>query len=164
MDPLFDRAWFIATLFGTKYADTLTDEQYAFAFILAENELQNVKCWCPKVYRVALSIKISLLLDGARLGLTDAPIVPDVELAGGTQEAYVIEDEVYDVRRKYKLVKKAAQVVSSGPAAQLERIIITCQRPLAIGAFLAGGINSATGGCCGSGDSIGDKAEFKNPM
>lgn len=150
-------AWFIASLFGTKYAANLTVAQYEFAFTLAESELESVKCWCPKLYPHALSIKISLILDASGLGLAvSAP--PVVSPSGGTQDAYVIEDEVFDVRRKYKLVDKATQAVTSSPVAQLDRIILNCKPPMSVGATLARGIGGALG-CCGNG--IGDKAEFR---
>lgn len=155
----YDIAWFKASLFGAPYAD-ISEAQYDFALTMAEAELADILCWCPKLYPGALSIKISLLLSGAGVGVTDDPslVVP-----GGEYEAYVTEDEVFDVRRKYKVVERNAQVTGSSPASQLQRMLDTCKPPLGVGAFIATRVVSAMGGsagCCGSG--IADKAEWNH--
>lgn len=158
----FDRAWFIATLFGVPYAATLTDAEYEFAYTLAESELASVLCWCPKLYPTALSIKIAILLSGSGLG-TGVAAPPVVGGTSPSVVAYVQEDEVFDVRRRYKFVDQTPQLAESSPAAQLAKIIDACKPPLAVGAFLAGGISRALGGarCC-SPDPIGDKAEWNH--
>lgn len=158
---LYDLAWFIATVFGERFAANLTPAQYDFAKTLAEDELANILCWCPKLYPQALSIKIALILESAGMGL--APPAPPVAGASApTQEAYVIEDEVFDVRRKYKLVEAASQKVASSPASMLQTIIDRCKPPLRVGAFLAGGIRGMGLGNCCSSDPIGDKAEWNH--
>lgn len=147
----YDKAWFLLSLFGARFGVALTDDQYEFAAGIAADELKNVLCWCPTQYPQALSIRIALILEAANFG-GDEP----APLAGAvpSHDAFVVEDEVFDVRRKYKLVPASAQRASSSPAEILQGIIDRCRRPLAIGAFLARGAQLMNCGC------VGDKAEF----
>ena len=153
---LYDMAWFLATVFGAKFP-SLQEAHYDFAKALAEDELKSILCWCPSMYPHALSIKISIILEVA------TPTSDDGLVAGASSEhvAYVIEDEVFDIRRKYKVVAQDPQIAKSTPAAMLESLLARCKPPLRVGAFLAAGINSATSGCC-SGDALGDKAEWNH--
>ena len=133
-------------MFG-KVFTALTPEEYDFALTLAEHELRNVLCWCPKLYPHALAIKVSLLLHGS--GLTgDAP--PSLETVGGEHVAIVQQDEVFDTRRQYKIVARDKQSATSSPAGMLAKIIESCKPPLAIGAFTARTTRSVVGDdCCG---------------
>jgi hypothetical protein len=156
----YNLAWFLASIFGASFP-TLTQAQYDYAFVLAESELASVKCWCAKLYPTALQIKISLILSTSGMG--GAVVAPPVLApVGGSYEAYVSEDEVFDVRRKYKVVEKSKTEVkaaaTSGPAGQLEAIVARCKPPLGIGATIAAGINSVTGGCCNHDFYGADKA------
>jgi hypothetical protein len=158
MNP-YDIVWFQATLFGPKFP-TLTAAEYDFVFAIAESELVDVACWCPKLYPTALQLKIAFLLEGLGIGAV-AGAAPVATPPGGTHEAYVVEDEVYDVRRKYKIVEKQEQLVMASSSGQLQGIIDRCKKPLSVGAFIAGGIYGAFGGCCTE-NSIGDKAEWNH--
>lgn len=157
----FDQAWFLASPFGAKFTE-LTAAQYDYALALAESELASVLCWCPKLYPHALAIKIALILDAASMG-TVQDLPPTVAAPGGNYEAYVQEDEVFDVRRKYKIVERSQQIATASPADQLKAIIDRCKPPLRVGAFLGGRLGSMFGGCCQErGDAFGDKAEWNH--
>jgi hypothetical protein len=145
-------------MFGKPYT-SLTAEQYDYAFTLAEHELQSVLCWCPKLYAQALAIKVALLLEGTGIG-TEDDVAPTLETVGGEHSALVQEDEVFDTRRKYKIVDRNKQAASSSPAGQLQRIIDMCKPPLAVGALLASSVRGVLGtSCCGD---IADKAEMNH--
>lgn len=141
---VFDRDWFVATMFGKSFT-ALTVEEYDFAFTMAEHELRNVLCWCPKLYPQALSIKVALLLQGS--GLT-GDTAPSLEVVGGEYVAIVQQDEVFDTRRQYKIVKRDAQAASSSPAGMLASIIASCKPPLSIGAFTARSARNIIGDKC----------------
>lgn len=159
--PAFDLSWFAATLFGPKFP-ALTQEQFDFVLPMAESELASVLCWCPKLYPGALQMKIALLLEGMQIGEAVASPAPTTVAPGGNYEAYVQEDEVFDVRRKYKIVEKPQQVTNSTVAGQLEEIISRCKPPLGIGATLAAGARGIVGSTCCSENSLGDKAEWNH--
>lgn len=142
---LFDREWFTATMFGKAYT-ALTAEEYDFAFTMAEHELRNVACWCPKLYPQALAIKVSLILQGSGL-VGDTPV--SLEVVGGEHVAIVQQDEVFDTRRQYKIVARDKQAASSSPAGLLASIIASCKPVLSIGAFAARGTRNVVGDeCC----------------
>jgi hypothetical protein len=152
-EPEFGLAWFLATPFGKPF-DGLDANVYDLALALSEDALAEVRCWCPKLYPQALQIKLSLVLAGMA-PTEDGNVLPPAGDAG--KVAFVTDDGVGDVARKYTLADKAAQEVASSPAGLLDGIIARCKAPLRTGAFLA---RSVTRGCgCGP-FGIGDKAEF----
>lgn len=164
MDP-FDLAWFQAMPYGAPFT-LLTAAQYEHAYTLSAFELKNVACWCAEIYPQALSMKIAIVLDQAGFGRVPPETAnPVVDSAGGNYEAYVVEDEVYDVRRKYQIKEKAKQLAASSPTGLLESLIAGCKPPLGVGATLGGRLGGAFSKCCGGRDSrfdIADKAEWNH--
>lgn len=143
----YDKAWFIDSLFGKRFT-ALTDKEFDYALSAAEPALKNVNCWCPDQYDTALSIKIALVLEAAGLGTAAEGDDPSAGIAAPTHTAYVIEDEVFDTKRKFKLLERPREQANAGPAAILEDIINRCKPPLCVGAVLAGGFRGITGNCC----------------
>jgi hypothetical protein len=154
----FDINWFLATAYGASFDgfdDALT---YDFALTVAEAELANVKCNCPKLYPYALQIKIYLILSQMKLaepGSGDASI-PNVS---GGKIAYVSSDKVYDTQRNYTLVDEPQQQKASSPTGILQSIVERCTMALGIGAMLVRSF--PLGSECGCGPDFGfaDKAD-----
>ena len=149
----YDLAWFEAHPLGQRFAG-LSQDVYDFALNLAESELKCVKKNCPTLYANALAIKLSLVIEST--------VQPDGTVsAGGSNTggkvAYVIEDQVYDTKRKYELVDASASVQTSSPASMLESILKKCRAPL-IGATLVRSFNSPVSGCGCFDAGYGDKS------
>ena len=145
----FDLAWFVATPFGQPFAG-LDQGVYDMALPMAESELAEVLCWCPDLYPQALQIKLSLIL-AAMAPSPAGAVLPPAGDAG--KVAYVTEDSVGDVTRKYTLADLAAQQKASTPAGLLAGMIERCRAPLRSGAVLARSVMRGRCGCAA------DKAE-----
>jgi hypothetical protein len=143
----FDINWFLTTAYGASFAgfnDALT---YDFALNVAEAELTNVKCNCPKLYPYALQIKIYLILSQMNLAEPNSGQVSSPALTGG-KIAYVTHDKVYDTERSYSLVDEPRQQQASSPTGILQGIIARCTMTLGIGAHLVRSLPLGNGCGC----------------
>ena len=136
MDELLDLSWFLSTPFGAQFVGVaqVDEDFYETAFTLAENQLKQVKCFCPKIYPTALSIKISLIMQ-QMISVSQNGASASGENSTG-KVALVIEDRDRDISRKYELVDEAEQISKSSPASMLQDIIDSCKNPLRAGSIL----------------------------
>lgn len=129
----YDLQWFIASAFGAQFApiEATIDPMYQALLLLATEELENVRCYCPAIYETALSIKLAIMVEefGSMGGDSNAPTPNNTD-----KVAVVIEDQVYDTKRKYALVDRVEEVAKSSPAGVLASILERCRPKLKVGA------------------------------
>ncbi len=134
-------AWFLATIYGRPFTP-LDADLYESVFLQAELELSQVKCFCPKIYPHAMSIKIALILTAARPSENG-----DVMVGASVSDtkAYVVEDTVYDTTRKYKILEGKED--PNSPQNMLRMIVSKCKPALTIGALTVRGAAACNTDC-----------------
>lgn len=145
----YDFDWFLSTPFGAPF-DHVSSSMYDMALPVAQLELSRVLCYCPSIYPTALAIKLAILLS-QWADVDTGPMAVAQNAAG--KRLVVIEDQVYDTKRKYAVLDADEQVTASSPANVLADIVARCQAPVKIGAQL---IASNVGRCgpCSSGYAL----------
>lgn len=160
-----DLEWFLCTAFGRCYNGGLPEEVYDTFFDLACSKLCFVEKWCPKVYKTALAIQISLMLEATPYSNSSGQVSVNAENPS-SKMAVVKSDKVYDVEREYTMVDVERERAAASPANILAGIIDRCKAPAMIGARLVRSHppSCGCGKCCGGkgrlgGLRLGDKAD-----